>query len=404
MRIIIDARLYGTYHRGLGRYLKGLIAELTKLDKINTYLILINPNNPEQPAGLGDNLTLIKTPWRQYTIREQLFLPGLIKKLKADLVHWPHINVPLLGSTPFIVTVHDLIINHFPDSRATTLPKWYYRFKLFAYKLIVKRSLQRTQKIIAVSRATAADISNYYPFTKNKIQVIYPGLGQPAPAAVIQNLPANYFLAVGAAYPHKNLESLLIAWSKALTALPPSKLIIVGRTDFFMERLKEFAQKLKIDQEVIFWGEASEAELTALYQKSAGYILPSLAEGFGFGPLEALLQGIPLAVADIPVMHEVLGEVPIYFNPRVESEISASLVKLNTACLLNESIIKNILNRYNWPAAARVYLKIYQDLTSNEASTGSSSLPSPAKHGGVGRPRSSAKAEKSLTEPDSLNF
>ncbi len=366
MRIIIDARLYGTYHRGIGRYLKELIAKLAEADKTNAYLLLINPNNPELPSGLGSNFTLIKAPWRQYTAAEQLFLPGLIKKLKADLVHFPHINIPWLIGTPFIITVHDLIINHFPDSRATTLPKWYYQLKLSAYKLLVKRSLRRAQKIIAVSQATATDIVNYYPFAKNKIQVIYPGLSQPAAGVALKNLPANYFLAVGAAYPHKNLEILLAAWTQTLATLPLFKLIIVGRSDFFMERLKELAPKLKINQEVIFWGEASEAELATLYQKAAGYILPSLAEGFGFGPLEALAQGVPVAVSDIPVMHEVLGDLPIYFNPRAENEISASLLKLKTGSLANESRIKNILNRYNWSQAAQSYIKIYQDLTVNK--------------------------------------
>lgn len=365
MRIIIDARLYGIYHRGLGRYLKELVANLAKLDKTNTYLLLINPNNPELPSGLGSNFTLIKAPWRQYTVAEQLFLPGLIKKLKADLIHFPHINIPLLVGAPFIVTVHDLIINNFPDSRATTLPKWYYQLKLSAYKLTVKRSLRRAQKIIAVSQATATDIVNYYPFAKNKIQVIYPGLNQPAVGVALKNLPANYFLAVGAAYPHKNLESLLAAWVQTLAVLPLAKLIIVGRSDFFMERLKKLAQKLDIDQRVVFWGEASEAELTTLYQKTAGYILPSLAEGFGFGPLEALRQGVPVAVSDIPVMREVLGDAPIYFNPRAENEISASLLKLTTAPLANESLVKNLLHRYNWPRAAQSYIKIYQDLTAN---------------------------------------
>lgn len=360
MRIIIDARLYGTRHRGIGRYVEQLIYHLALVDKNNHYILLVNPANPESPCP-ADRRELLAAPWPPYSLGEQIHLPRLVNKISADIIHFPHFNIPLWRlNKPVIVTIHDLIINHFPSSRATTLPQPLYQLKLMVYRQVIKQAIKRAEQIITVSEATKRDIIQAYPGSGGKTTVIYPGLSQWSGTPANLNLPEYYFLVVGAAYPHKNLEILLQSFKVACAALPNYVLIIVGRKDFFMRRLQQTAAGLTLTNKVIFWGEASDSALATLYQKAKGYILPSLIEGFGFGPLEALAHATPVAVSDIPVLREVLGNQAIYFNPYSMAELSKALTQLSHAAPPNPIAITALGERFNWLKTATTTLAIYQ--------------------------------------------
>ena len=131
MRIGIDARFFGSIGKGLGRYTQKLIENLGKIsaqggpasgwDKENQYFIFLRKENWEeyQPSGKNFTKVLANIPW--YGIREQLQLPGTLKKHNLDLVHFPHFNVPIFWKGKFVVTIHDLILFHYPTRRASTL-------------------------------------------------------------------------------------------------------------------------------------------------------------------------------------------------------------------------------------------------------------------------------------------
>ena len=143
MKIGIDARLYGTKHRGIGRYVKKLVDGLIKHDLINSYVIFLTKDNfdafKESPKV---KKVLLDVKW--YSLKEQFLVPRVIKKEKLDLVHFPHFNVPYFFPQKYILTIHDLILNHFPDSRATTLAIWQYKFKLWCYKQLIRRVIKKS--------------------------------------------------------------------------------------------------------------------------------------------------------------------------------------------------------------------------------------------------------------------
>lgn len=362
MKIVIDTRLYGLEHRGLGRYLVELITALAQIDHENNYILLTNPNNKGQILNLPANFTIIPAPWRVYSLAEQIKLPRLLRKIKPDLIHFPHFAVPFLTPGPFIVTIHDLILHHFSSERASTLPRVLYWFKVRIYHLVIRVATCRAKKIITVSQAVADDIINYYPRVKNKIVVIPLAPGSLREGTAL-NLPAKYFLAVGAAYPHKNLELALRALKQSSVNLKDFKFIIVGRQDVFMERLKKYANELGLAGKVIFWGEASEAELATLYKNAAAYLLPSLAEGFGLGAVEALANGTPVVAADIPVLHEVLGQAALFINPQSELDLIKACQKIQNPETRKMLLLtgQNLLKNLSWKKVAHSMQKLYTD-------------------------------------------
>ncbi|MBU1039222.1 glycosyltransferase family 4 protein [Patescibacteria group bacterium] len=359
MRLAIDARLFGPrQHRGLGRYLSNLINQLAKQDKLNDYFLLINPKNSEQPENLPSNFHLVKAPWPVYGLAEQFFLPRLIVKLKVDLVHYPHFNVPWLTPRPYLVTVHDLIIHHFPFSRTSSLPKFLYFIKLSVYYAVIKRAVSRAAQVLTVSHSTAQDLISHYPKIKSKIAVIYlaPTPSQPTDLQV----GYDYFLVVGAAYPHKNLERLILAYAAGNFANKNIKLLVVGREDFFTNRLKKLIKDKNLDSAVIFWGPASEGDLAALYSQATAYVLPSLWEGFGFGPLEALAYHKPVVVSALPVLKEILGQAPIYFNPQQVEDIKNKLQEALDKPIAKVFSPATLPRIYDWSITGQQVLAIYQ--------------------------------------------
>src|SRR3989338_8163643 len=182
MKIGIDARPYGTAHGGIGRYTQELIRNFTTIDSATRgYVFFVYSKDDEQQlradisAHIESRVRFVLAPYRCYTIAEQIFMPALIARAKVDVMHFPHFNVPLVYNKPYVVTIHDLIIHHFPDERATTLPKWLYKIKLFAYKKVMRHAVEKAQTIIAPSEATKRDVLQFYRIDERKVRVVYEG-------------------------------------------------------------------------------------------------------------------------------------------------------------------------------------------------------------------------------------
>lgn len=162
----------------------------------------------------------------------------------------------------------------------------------------------------------------------------------------------KYFLYVGNAYPHKNLETLLHAFMEVHDA----KLVLVGKDDYFYKRLKQTDVVKALHERIIFKTGVSDAQLKNYYQNAQAFVFPSLMEGFGLPALEALANNCPVIVSDIPVFHEILGESAIYFDPRDP----ADLIKiLNSAVVNRPHADAGITKKYSWQKMARNTLKIY---------------------------------------------
>ena len=347
----IDARLYGTKHRGLGRYVQKLVDGLVKADRANNYVVFLTKENFDGFTTDNPRVKKVLFDARWYSLKEQLIGPGVIKKAKLDLIHFPHFNVPFFLDKKYIVTIHDLIINHFPDSRATTLPNWKYKLKLLAYRIILKRAINRASKIIVPTNFVKNDILRFYRVDESKIRVINEGyfLAEGIKPADISRfrITKPCLLYVGAAYPHKNLDRLTRVF-RELNKSGKYQLVLVGYLDFFYKRLR---RTVKDCQDIIFTGYVSEAELIGLYGQALIYVFPSLHEGFGLPAIEAQANGLAVASSNASCLPEVLADSAVYFNPDDEEEMLKKIGQLIEDKELREVLTgkgRENIKRFSW--------------------------------------------------------
>lgn len=370
MRIGIDARLYGTKHGGIGRYTQKLIENLERADHENQYVVFLQKNNFDEYLSQSSNFTKVLADFRAYSWQEQILFPGFIKKYKLDLMHFTHFNVPLLYGCKFIVTIHDLIISHYPDSRATTLNPLLYKIKLFFYNLVINRAAKKAEKIIAVSQCTKKDIVKFLHIEPEKVVVTYEGCDMskdlPTDCSKIlsdMGIDGDYLLYVGSAYPHKNLELLLLAFKKVSAAGQKVKLLLVGNKNFFYQRLEAEIKKQDLQNDVILPGYLDDEKLACLYKNARAYVFPSLIEGFGLPPLEAQSYGVPVISSNATCLPEILGDSAIYFDPQNIDDMADKIaLTLDGEDLRNNLVMQGYenLKRFSWQDCASKTLSSYK--------------------------------------------
>lgn len=315
MRIGIDARLIG--ETGVGRYIRNLIANLALIDTNNEYVVFLREAGYRTFELPGTNWTkvLADVPW--HSVTEQIIMPGILRRQSLDIFHVPYFNVPVFYFGKIVVTIHDLTILHFDTGKATTLPWVLYKIRRIGYRFILWWGITRAAHIIAVSNETKKEIMEHFPVPAEKITVTYEGfdetLGEYPEEKPLVKEP--YFLYVGNAYPHKNLEVLVDSFGEYLNSTPNRKLVFVGRDDYFYRRLTEYVGRKGLSRAVSFFGFATERQLANLYRHAEALVFPSKMEGFGLPALEAAAAGCPVICSDIPVFRELMGDNASYFDP-----------------------------------------------------------------------------------------
>ncbi len=372
MKIGIDARFFGPIGKGLGRYAQKLIENLEKVDQENDYVIFLRKENFADYVPKSPNFKKVLADYRWYGFGEQLFFPILLYRQRLDVMHFPHFNVPLLYRKKIIVTIHDLILLHFPTLRGTTLSPLWYKIKFLAYKLTIGSALRRARKIIAVSQSTKKDILKNYSISPEKIDVTheavdplcYFSLESTDKVLERYGIIGPYLLYVGNAYPHKNLEKLIEVFARLRKNKSEMNLVLVGKEDFFYRRLKELVEKNEI-KGVIFPGFISDEDLSSVYRRCEAYVFPSLYEGFGLPPLEAMLLGVPVLSSDHFCMKEVLGESALF----CDAKNNESLLKGLERIIDDQALRKNLIEKgylqsllYSWQQMAGQTQKNYQEI------------------------------------------
>lgn len=382
MRIGIDARFFGPIGKGLGRYTERLIQSLERLGDLHVqngreegrvpleFVVFLRKENFDlyQPRSPLFRKVLADFTW--YSWAEQLLFPPLLRKEKIDLMHFPHFNVPILTPCPFIVTIHDLILFRHPTKRATTLNAATYRLKYAAYHLIIRYAVRCARRVIAVSEYTKSDIVRSLGVPEEKIQVTYEASdpARPSIGSLIdlkaKKITKPYLLYVGNAYPHKNLERLLEVFKTLRNEGFESQLVLVGKMDYFYERLLAEAKRLELtkNDDVLFYGYATDAELAELYRGAKTYVFPSLLEGFGLPPLEAMRYGTPVAASNSSCLPEVLGDAATYFSPENPRSMADAIRRAATDETLRATLKERGIARaalYTWEACAERTYQIY---------------------------------------------
>ena len=372
MRIGIDARFYGSLGKGLGRYTEKLIEHLESLDHENDYVVFLRRENFSEYVPKNPRFRKMEAQYAWYGFAEQTLFVFLLYRARLDLMHFPHFNVPLLYFRKFVVTIHDLILVHYPTLRNTTRLTFLYWIKFAVYRLVIASAVYRAEHIITVSHFTEQDIAKHYPIASSKMTVTYeaadPFCRCSAPGderllferlnllrarhsdtetSSYRDIIQPYFLYVGNAYPHKNLSVLF----NCAKAFPEHTLVLVGREDFFYNRLKAEAVALGI-RNIIFAGFLSDQELASLYRFAHIYVFPSLYEGFGLPPLEAMACGTPVVASARGSLPEILGDAALYFDPT-----SAQGLVETMRTLEGDSHLKTVLRERGYRQVARFHFR-----------------------------------------------
>lgn len=336
---------------------------MIKEDTEKEFVLFLSKNN----WGLveeGKQVTKVLADARWYTVAEQM-LSKVFDSALCDLLHFPHWNVPVAIRTPFILTIHDLLLLDFPSLRGTLHSRAVYALKYIVFRFVLSRAISRAETIITPSEFTAASLKKFSPSAAKKVKVISEGIKElpsgPDFLEIAQRgVRKPYLLYVGNAYPHKNLEFLICALQRARERGQDLNLVLAGPEDDFYARLKRNFGHHKF---VIFYGGAKDAELDTLYKNAEVFVFPSLQEGFGLPGLEAMAAGTPVLAARAGALPEVYGPAAHYFNPRdIESAVKAIYLIAKDNNLRQELIASGYkqIAKYSWREAAKNTLALYE--------------------------------------------
>lgn len=373
MKIGIDCRLWG--ESGVGRYIRNLVCNLQKIDDKNNYVLFVRKADYENIKYLASRRSgqILNFKWkiaiadiRWHTLNEQLKFPSILNKENLDLMHFPYFSVPIFYNKPFVVTIHDLIIHHFPTGQASTLLPFLYQLKLFGYKYVISHAAKNAQKIITVSNVTKNEITEHLKIDPKKIIVAYEGVDREILNIKheISSIKNPYFLYVGNAYPHKNLDRLVEAFNILISQYPSVSLVLVGQSDYFYKRLQGKVRKMRLENNIKFLGEVSDLELNQLYKNAMVLVMPSLMEGFGLPAIEAMANKCLVLASDIPSLKETCLEAALYFDPYNIDDIAKKLrdVYFNDSNHHSDLVKKGYerVRRFSWEKMARETLRIYE--------------------------------------------
>ena len=369
-RIGIDARLFGTAQAtGIGTYTEELIANLISFDTHNQYVVFVLPEVATTFPFYAKNLKKWPVNYKHYTYSEQLFFPSVLKKAKLDLIHYTNFNTPVLfNMQKNVVTVHDLTLWFFPGRKQKS---WLRRT---VYRHVIRKSCENATRIIAVSKGTKADIIKYLDIKKEKIDVVYESAPKRYRETIDKkrlemvkgkyNISRPYFLYVGEQRPHKNLVRLIRAFATFKRQYQLDyQLVLVGKIDSNAPEIPETIKHLGLQDDVITTGYIADKDLPYFYAGAFSFVFPSLYEGFGIPPLEAMAAGVPVISSNASVMPEILGDAALFFNPKNLEDMAQTMYKLATTYRLQKELrdkgFKQI-KKYSYTKMVKETLEVYK--------------------------------------------
>lgn len=364
MRIVIDARML--YWTGVGLYTRELLQQLEQLDRVNEYVVLVRPDDWEKWTPRAGNFQKIKVDINPYTFAEQLRLPGVIRRLKPDLVHFSAPNAPLLYHGRRVVTVHDLTLLNFDTSRGTGAGKLVRGLKRQPFQWVFRNDVRGAAYIFTVTNFVRGQLIVKWRVSDERIVVtpnaIDPQWDEPEP---INKYGAGdeYLFYVGNYYPYKNVDSSVEAFAEVAPKFPRLKLVLAGQADYFRTELERKVEAMGLQDRVVFAGRVTDGEKMSLFQGAKVYLNPSFSEGFGLQGLEAMATGAPVLAADATCLPEVYGDAALYFDPHDPHDQAEKMTKLLTDDGLRQRLMdagKERLKHFSWRETAEKTLDVYR--------------------------------------------
>ena len=356
MHIAIDARIISS---STGRYVERLISNLEQIDRENRYSILVPEKDRDFWKPQNPNFTVRTIPFDNYSFSEQTGFKKYLDDLAPDLVHFCMPQQPILYRGKKVTTVHDLTLLNTYNSDKNWLV---FHTKQLVGRFVFKRIAHTNQHIITPSKFTRDEYQKFSHIADNKISVTYESADPPNGELEEYPLPSKNFITyVGQQSDYKNIKRLGDAHQKLLETHPDLWLVLVGKKNDSAKKNEEYF-KNKAYKNIIFTDFIPDSQKNWLMKHASAYVFPSLMEGFGLPPLEAMQVGTPVVSSNATCLPEVLGTAVEYFDPRDTSDMAEKITYvIDTPARQKELVTsgKTQLKKYSWQKMARETHAIY---------------------------------------------
>jgi glycosyltransferase involved in cell wall biosynthesis len=360
MKIAIDARKWRDY--GIGTYVRNLVRHLAHLDRETTYFLLCDRADEAVLRDLAANFVPVVDDSDGYSLQEHVSIPRKLHQRGVDLFHSPHYVLPLLRRRKSVVTIHDCIHLLFPEY----LPN---RFAYRYAKMMMGSAVRRSSIVFTVSEASRRDILQFYPEADpERLQVVPnaidetlladPGEEEMERVKERYQIRGRVVLYAGNIKPHKNLDRLISAFGllKQKAGHEDLKLLIIGDEINKYPSLRRRVEAAGVRQDVRFFGFVPEQTLAALYRLASVFAFPSLYEGFGLPPLEAMACGTPVVTSNMSSIPEVVGDAAVLVDPYDVAAIADGLERVLGDAALRETLVARGYERvqhFSWERSVR---------------------------------------------------
>ncbi|HUA83000.1 MAG TPA: glycosyltransferase family 1 protein [Bryobacteraceae bacterium] len=374
LHIVIDVRRIRDF--GIGTYIRNLVRSLARLDSENRYTLIARPHEQEDLAGIGANFSTAAYLHADTELIHHFTFPRFLRRFRADLYHIPLNSIAWWMPRPYVVTIHDMSTLLFPDRRdfRHTLREERYR-----------RGALRAERIITVSQATRRDIESVLHVPSGRIHTIYSAPDPSFTASchpgehdrqTLERYSINYpfILYAGTIRAQKNVPRLIEAFAVLRAEFERHEeyrdlhLIVIGDEISKNPAVRRAVAQARMDSSVRFLGFVPLETLRVFYRAATVFAFPSLYEGFGLAPLEAMACGTPVVASAIPALVEAVGDAAELVSPDNVFDIARGL----RAVLLDPRRRRDLADagprqarRFHWDRTAREVLDIYREILTN---------------------------------------
>lgn len=374
MKIAIDIRRMTEF--GIGTYTRNVVRALGRLDRQAKYFLIGSPEKVKEIGSLPPNFHTVPLLEPDSTFKGYFEFRTILKRLDVDLVHIPHLFwLPRSLPCPYVMTVHD-VLEHMSRSKGLS------GFRRSLHYQLTRRVLNGAARVFAVSQFSKSEVEKLFGLAPERIEVVYNAIdprflsGHATDAdrqLIAERYLVNYpfLLYAGRISPHKNLVRIIEAFSALRGELekegrfPDLKLIIIGDDLSSHPDLRRTVIRSGVNNDVRFFGFVPIDILRIFYDLAVAFIFPSLYEGFGLPPLEAMAHGTPVVTSNTSSLPEVVGKAAVLVNPENVFEIMRATHRVLIDDVLREKLKQRGYERakhFSWDDSARRILKVYREV------------------------------------------
>lgn len=367
MRIGIDARKLHDF--GIGTYIRNLLRQLARIDQRTEFVLLCREADAQALGSIAENFRPAIETAGNYSIGEQIRIPLALKREGVTLFHAPHYVLPPLTPCPSVVTIHDCIHLMFPQYLPNRLAYAYARAS-------ITLATRRAARVMTVSESSKRDILRFVNVDPDKISVIYNAYDErfgvePREEDIVRvrerfQLHDEFVLYAGNVKPHKNLERLIDAFQIVRNrGLDHLKLVLIGDEISKHAALRRAVHQHRLHKYVRFLGYLPEETLAVMYRLAGVFVFPSLYEGFGLPPLEAMASGTPVVTSNVSSLPEVAGDAAVLVDPYDPEAIADGIYRvLSNEALRRDLRSKGIVraHQFSWESSVRRIHDIYEQV------------------------------------------